>query len=399
MERRPLIIVGSGPAGSASALFLQARDPALARETLVLEKARHPRRKVCAGGLIPQTLNCLRELKIPLSVPNAVVHRGRVEIPGQVVKYEARDLCRVVRRDAFDDSLVRTCEARGIEVRQEEKVLTLRRVSDGVRIETDRGDYHARMVIGADGSGSLVRRSLVPGGRQCVGRAIMTDVPVHEVRWDGFADERYEFSFVDVARGLRGYSWAFPCLVDGVPHVNVGVYAINATGTGRLLADVLRAHLDRIGASSRPIQSFPIRWYGRGVRIAAPRVLLTGDAAGAEALMGEGISFAFEYARRAAAVASRALVTGEYDFVQYERDVAQSWVGRKLRRLEFGTRMFYGPTWRVWFSLAARSRVGQEISVRWYNGVDGWDRRRAWEAVWAWMRGRVRPTDAEAPEA
>ena len=53
MERRPVIIVGSGPAGTATAIALHRRDPGLARDVLILEKARHPRPKVCAGGLIP----------------------------------------------------------------------------------------------------------------------------------------------------------------------------------------------------------------------------------------------------------------------------------------------------------------------------------------------------------
>jgi 2-polyprenyl-6-methoxyphenol hydroxylase-like FAD-dependent oxidoreductase len=36
VRRREIIIVGAGPAGSATALGLVARDPALAREVLVL---------------------------------------------------------------------------------------------------------------------------------------------------------------------------------------------------------------------------------------------------------------------------------------------------------------------------------------------------------------------------
>jgi len=391
MERRPLIIVGAGPAGTATALFLHVADPQIAGDALILEKAVHPRPKVCAGGLIPHTLQCLRELDVPLAVPNVAVHRASVEVPGRTVAYEGNELCRVVRRDQFDHSLVRACRQRGIEVREDEKVVDVRADTGGVRVETDRGSYYASAVIGADGSGSLVRRRLVAAGRECVGKAVMADVPLAGADWSGFLGERYDFSFGAVPEGLRGYAWAFPCLIGGAPHVNVGVYSVVAKGSGALLAHLLRQEIERLGAPPAALQSFPIRWYARGVRIAAPRVMLVGDAAGVDPLMGEGISFAFEYGRYAAAAARRALAEGDFSFTGYERAIATSWMGRKLRRLDLGARLFYGPTWRLWFAIAARSRHAQEIGIRWYNGVDGWDRRSGWETARAWWRGELRP--------
>ena len=41
-----LIIVGAGPAGSATALHLARRAPALAQRSLILERYRHPRTKL-----------------------------------------------------------------------------------------------------------------------------------------------------------------------------------------------------------------------------------------------------------------------------------------------------------------------------------------------------------------
>ena len=51
MRQVDLLIIGSGPAGCSTALHLARLDPALARRTVILEKAEHPRHKLCGGGL------------------------------------------------------------------------------------------------------------------------------------------------------------------------------------------------------------------------------------------------------------------------------------------------------------------------------------------------------------
>jgi flavin-dependent dehydrogenase len=114
--------------------------------------------------------------------------------------------------------------------------------------------------------------------------------------------------------------------------------------------------------------------------------MLVGDAAGVDPLMGEGISLALEYGAFAAAAAQRALQTGDFSGREYERMVQQSWLGKKLRRLHLATRLFYGGTWRFWFALAERSARLRGLGIKWYNGVDGWDRRSGWEAVRALAR-------------
>jgi flavin-dependent dehydrogenase len=387
MERRPIVIIGSGPAGAATALALHRLDARVAGEIVMLEKARHPRPKVCAGGVIPAGRRWLEEHEVGLRVPHVTVHRASVGTPRTTVSHDDRELCYVVRRNEFDASLVDACRERGIAVRENEPVRELARDGDGIRIATDAGAYHARLVIGADGSGSLVRRRLVDDARARIARAVMADVPVAALRWDGFERQRYDFDFRCLDVGVRGYLWAFPCLIDGVPHANIGAYSL--TPVGSPLDGALGAYLRQLGAEEPRRVAFPIHWYRPGARLAAPHALLVGDAAGVDPLMGEGISLALEYGELAAAAAVRALRGGDLSGAEYQRAIEQSWLGRKLRRLHVAARLFYGRSGPLWFALAEHSRRVRALGLRWYNGVDDWDRRSGWAALAALLGNRV----------
>jgi geranylgeranyl reductase family protein len=397
MEERPIVIVGAGPAGTATALYLHRLDPGLAARAVVLDKARHPRPKVCAGGLIPAAIQCLKDLDLELSVPHVAVQRARVATPSRTVSEDVDDMCFVVRRNEFDASLADACKERGIEVREDEPVLDLNREDGGVRVTTSRGEYRARMVVGADGSGSVVRRRLLGPDKTQIARAVMCDVPLDATSWEGFAARLYEFDFRPLRRGLRGYRWAFPCWIDGRPHVNVGAYTL--TPEGKRTNDALTDYLAEM-TSARPHRSaFPIRWYRSGTRIAAPHVLLAGDAAGVDPLMGEGISLAMEYGSFAAGAIRHAVQSGDFSGASYQRAVESSWLGRKLSRLHLATRLFYGPTWRFWFALAEHSSRLRGIGLRWYNGIDEWDRRSGWEAVRSVLGGGAVPKSPAARAA
>ncbi len=387
MERYPIIIVGGGPAGAATALYLTRRAPSLAAGVLVLEKARHPRAKVCAGGLIPHTLACLDELGIGLSVPHVVIDRARVEVPGRRVEVGGRRFAAVIRRAEFDAALLAAARTRGVAVREETRVRALRRTTDGVIVTTDEGEYHGTFVVGADGAGSLVRRTLIGSeDRRAIGRAVMADVPLAAGgSWDGYARARYDFDFRPVCRGLHGYAWAFPCVIAGRPHVNAGLYARRA-GSGPDLRPLLRTLQAELGDASVRHQAAPIRGWSRAPFTAA-RTLLVGDAAGVEPLMGEGISYAIEYGRWAADELATAVGSGELDWHAAEARFRRSWVGRKLRRLDQAATMFYGPGARIWLGVAARWRGAQDVGLAWYNGVDGWDRRSGWAALRAALTG------------
>ena len=367
VEKRDLVIVGGGPAGTGTALALERTDPDLARRALVLDRADFPREKTCAGGLIPLTLELLQSLDVDLSVPAVRVDRARVEVRGERIELDAPGCCFVIRRLEFDAMLLDAVRDRGIEVRTGVRVRDARPEGDGVLLETSAGAILARAVVAADGAGSLLRRRLVDPDEGWVARAVMSDVPLAAAT----PPDTYEFDFRDVADGLAGYAWSFPCWIDGRAHWNVGAYSIRRRGEGERLAAVLGARSD--GVAER--KAHPIRLYADGKALSAPGVLLVGDAAGVDPLLGEGISFALEYGRLAATELSLGFRSGDLRFAGYGSRVAGSGLGKKLRRLALGARLFYGPRSALWFRVARLSRTAQQIGMNWYNGVGLWSPR------------------------
>ncbi|MCX8073623.1 MAG: NAD(P)/FAD-dependent oxidoreductase [Candidatus Binatia bacterium] len=391
MERHSIVIVGAGPAGTATALFLVHRAPELASEILLLDKAVHPRFKVCAGGLIPHTVACLEELKVPLDPDAVQVDKAVARTTFGIVEYEQERACTVVRRDRFDATLVAACESRGVRVRQGERVVEVERDGYLVRVTSERNTYVADIVVGADGAGSIVRRRIFGQFEARFGRAIMTDVAVPQPILSGRVHEltaTCQLDFRPVAGGLRGYAWIFPCSISGALHWNVGVYASRAAGQGSRMKRLLQQLLDELQVTAGRVYAHPIPLFHHKARLASGQVLLVGDAVGVDPLLGEGISYAFEFGRHAAESILAAYKRGDAVVEDYERRIQRGWLGRKLRRLHWLEQRFYGWDWRLWFWLAARSERARALGLHWYNGVEGLDQLSVIQAGLRWWRKR-----------
>src|SRR5260370_22945004 len=122
-----ILIGGGGPAGLETALYLVRRRHELAGQVVALERARHPRPKVCAGGLIPKTLLALAELGLSLDVPAVNVRRGlaRTEV-GAADYRDGGVLCTIDRRDEFDAPLARAAREPGLFIVEDCRVLDMR---------------------------------------------------------------------------------------------------------------------------------------------------------------------------------------------------------------------------------------------------------------------------------
>jgi geranylgeranyl reductase family protein len=393
-----VLIAGAGPAGLATALHLLRARPDLAGRVAAIDKARHPRRKTCAGGLIPKTILALEELGLELAVPNVVVTGGRARTEVGEVNYPSgRTLCTIIRRDEFDSWLARVAADWGLVLIEDTRIIGVESRPDQVVVRTARGDFTARLLIGADGSGSRVRASLFDSSKASIGRALMTDVPVDSTLAEEFVRSCYRFDFRCVSFGVKGYSWSFPCLIGGKAHLNVGIYDQHSRrcatdrGTRANLLDQLRTAfpelpLGEVGLRPASYQAFAIRWFNPRDSYAARNVILVGDAAGCDPLMGEGISYAFEHGKLAAQAAQRYLDADPAALSTYNDALHHAAVGRKLGWLGFAARRFYGPRHRLYFQLAMQSRRAQEIGIDWYNGENHLDQVPAQKLLAKWAR-------------
>lgn len=171
-----VIVVGGGPAGSSTALFLAQRGA----DVLLLDRARFPRDKVCSEYLSPQASRILQAM----GALDKIEAAGAAHLAGMMVRAPSgesfrghfvaahgfrgfRDSGLALRRTILDSILVDQARAAGARVREDTRVVDLLRddhgrvggvvVSDA---EGRRETLTARLVVGADGLRSIVSRRL-----------------------------------------------------------------------------------------------------------------------------------------------------------------------------------------------------------------------------------------------
>ena len=228
VERYDVLVVGAGPAGSATAIHL-ARAGA---RVLLADKARFPRDKPCGGGLTGRALRhapCDVEPVVEHVVDRMVV---RVRYRAKTGRTSAAPLIRMTQRRRLDLHLAEQAALAGADFRDGVAVAELELGDECVRARVGRDVVRATHVVGADGAnGAVARASGIEDGI-VRGIALEGNVP-----WGTLERSPYDATaWVELGVVPGGYGWVFP---KG-DHANLGVGGWLEEGPR------LRKHLDRL---------------------------------------------------------------------------------------------------------------------------------------------------------
>jgi geranylgeranyl reductase family protein len=286
------LIVGGGPAGSTCARVLARAG----WDVLVIDRARFPRDKVCAGWVTPGVFHLLdldpAEYRAAgLTIQTITGFRTALMGDRPVDTRYPRAISYAIRRCEFDDFLLRRSGAR---VLGNTPLGSLERRGDAWLAN---GEISARVVIGAGGHFCPVARRL-RGGHDVVRPVVAKEAefPLEP----GGSDALGELPELYFCRDLEGYGW---CVRKG-KYLNIGL--------GRRDHGDLNPHVEQfmvfLEARGLARRASRVRWRGHaylasgtGLRpLVDEGVLLAGDAAGlAYPESGEGIRPAVDSGRLA----------------------------------------------------------------------------------------------------
>jgi len=323
------LIIGGGPAGISTALFLAHAAPELRPRILVIEKDRYPREKYCAGAVGARGERILAAIGVTVDVPGVPIGGIALRALGETRVVREPDVGRVVRRIEFDHALAVAAKKRGIAVRDSVRATSVEVSPGGVTVRTDQGELRADVVVGADGVTSLVRRAMGIEASPYVAQALEVDTePVP-------GDLPRDVLFFDLSRrDLRGYYWDFPTVVGGRALVCRGVYALKprerheAKEIEQILAEELAKRGLELGAFRK--KRYAERGFFPASVVSSPRLLLVGEALGIDPVTGEGIAQAIQYGAAAGQYLARKLRSGDVVLEDWKSAMRRAAVGRDL---------------------------------------------------------------------
>lgn len=328
-----VVIVGAGPSGCSTAIKLADSKLRVA----LLDSATFPRDKTCGDALSVDVINQLPMLSKSLAaefeasdnkVPSYGVKifspdHNYIDIP--FIYKSKKSYGYISPRLHFDNILFNHVKKyKNIHLFESHPVTNVEIKGEKVQIQTKKGLFTAKMIIGADGAHSVVSKFL--GDIKVEKQHYSAGLRVYYENVKSFHEENYiELHFFkDI---LPGYLWIFP-LADNKANVGIGMLSStvckNKVNLKETLTKLLKTHphIAERFKDARPLET--IKGYGlplgsRKRNLSGERFLLVGDAAALiDPFSGEGIANAIRSGRVAADHVIKCFETNNFS-VEYNK--------------------------------------------------------------------------------
>jgi len=293
-----VFVIGGGPAGLAAAIAARQKGFSVT----VADGAAPPIDKACGEGMMPETRAALRELGVALPADAGYRFRGIqfVQDGVQVAADFPEGWGIGIRRTLLHECMIEEAEKRGVKLLWKTPVTGI--ASGGVQLSG--GLVSARWIIGADGSGSRVRRWSGLSAR-VLNSQRMASRRHYRVR------PRTEYMEIYWGPSAQAY-------VTPISNEEVCIVVLSETAEHgdfeRALGSLPELEVRLAGAELRGRERGAITAMQSLAKVWRGNVALLGDASGGvDAITGEGLRIAF---RQAFALAE-AMACG--DLREYER--------------------------------------------------------------------------------
>lgn len=303
-----VVVVGAGPAGSAAATTLTSRG----LRTILLDRARFPRPKVCGDGLTPRAIAALQRLGVWTRIAPHAQNVGAVRtldlrtgatrlgpVPSRLDLHA--DTGAVVRRDVLDHLLCQRAIESGAAFHGGVMVLHISE-ERGRCIVTGSSDGQpwrcaTRTVVLAEGANGRLTSELL-GHRN----ATIAGIALRQYWRCPFVVPTFTICvpLESADQAYSGYGWIFPVTHD-LANVGIGLYGVQS---GREARAVYRRFVQRLreiaeefrqGQPCGAVQGGALQSGGFAEGMVVGRVVLAGDAAGVtNPFTGEGIAQALD---------------------------------------------------------------------------------------------------------
>ena len=344
-----VIIVGAGPAGTTAALYAHR----LGLNCILLDKAVFPRDKICGDALSGKSVRIMRELnlldevaKLDGSEINRITFGSPKNIQFDVNLKGTQNNDQITKgfvipREIFDNYLFEKADA-VTDTRQGFSVKDLIFENNyvvGVKGKTRTAteeEFRAPVVMGCDGSNSIVARKLGLYEMEMDHTSVAVRCYYEGVK--GLTDQ-IELHYVKEVN--PGYFWLFPA-GDGRANIGIGLSKSDMKKENRTLRQIMdevtqieyfkerfadAEQLERPVGWNLPLGSIHRKNHGNGF-------MLLGDAAGlVDPFTGEGIGNAMVSGQYAMEVAAKSKLSGDFSekaFAEYDELLWRD-IGKELR--------------------------------------------------------------------